>query len=104
MNRANLPALLTLLTSLALPGCGGDAGEPVTLSFVGDILLDSAPGRTISRGQDPFAPTAALLKEADFSIGNLECPVATSGGALDKEYTFRAAPSTLPRLRQHFAG
>ena len=104
MNRANLPALLTLLASLALPGCGGDAGEPVTLSFVGDILLDSAPGRTISRGQDPFAPTAALLKEADFSIGNLECPVATSGAALDKEYTFRAAPSTLPRLRQHFAG
>lgn len=42
------------------------------------------------------------LLEADFSIGNLECPVATTGAAVEKMYTFRAAPSVLPRLREHF--
>lgn len=86
--------------ALAL-GCGRAPDERVTLSFVGDILLDSAPGKAVARGADPFAPTASLLK-ADFSIGNLECPVATSGAPVDKVYTFRAAPSTLPLLRQHF--
>ncbi|HEY3253040.1 MAG TPA: CapA family protein [Polyangiaceae bacterium] len=107
MSATRFGLALALATSLTLIGCAGDRGdggdERVTLSFVGDILLDSAPGRAISRGQDPFAPTAALLKASDLSLGNLECPVATSGAAVDKIYTFRAAPSTLPLLAQYFA-
>lgn len=97
-------ALLALTTSLGPAACAGDASERVTISFVGDILLDSAPGRAIAGGQDPFLPTAKLLKGADLSIGNLECPVAsaTSGAPVDKVYTFRAAPSTLPLLHRYF--
>jgi len=97
-------AALVLLASFALIDCDAREREreSVTLAFVGDILLDSAPGRNISRAEDPFAPTAALLKGADLSIGNLECPVATSGAAVAKVYTFRAAPSTLPLLGRHF--
>ncbi len=91
---------LVVLGLLAM-GCGGAAEERVTLSFVGDILLDSKVGEGLRRGEDPFAPTAALL-DADFTVGNLECPVATTGAAVDKVYTFRAAPSTLPRLHQYF--
>ncbi len=102
MSSASFRVALALVTSFALIGCGADAGERVTLGFVGDILLDSAPGKSIARAEDPFAPTAALLEGADLSIGNLECPVATSGAAVSKIYTFRAAPSTLPLLRQHF--
>ena len=104
MSGTSLRAMLALVTSFAVLGCNGDGGERerVTLGFVGDILLDSVPGKRISRGEDPFAPTAALLKAADFAIGNLECPVATSGAAVGKVYTFRAAPSVLPLLRQHF--
>jgi len=87
----------------ALLGCAPRAEQgTVTVSFVGDILLDSAPGQNIARGQDPFAPTQALFRGVDLSIGNLECPVATGGAAVNKVYTFRAAPSTLPTLRQHF--
>ncbi|HVY26203.1 MAG TPA: CapA family protein [Polyangiaceae bacterium] len=82
-------------------GCSHPSEEQVTISFVGDILLDSKAGKALSRGEDRFAPTAALLK-ADISVGNLECPVATVGAAVDKIYTFRAAPSTLPRLHQYF--
>lgn len=85
-------------------GCGART-EPgtVTVSFVGDILLDSAPGQSIARGQDPFAPTQPLFRGVDLSIGNLECPVANGGTPVDKVYTFRADPRTLPILRQHFA-
>jgi poly-gamma-glutamate capsule biosynthesis protein CapA/YwtB (metallophosphatase superfamily) len=90
-----------LLLSLVALGCGRAPDPQVTLSFVGDILLDSQFGQALTRGEDRFVPTAALL-DADFSVGNLECPVATSGTAVDKIYTFRAAPSTLPRLRQYF--
>jgi poly-gamma-glutamate capsule biosynthesis protein CapA/YwtB (metallophosphatase superfamily) len=86
----------------ALAGCGGGGGDVVTLSFVGDILLDSAPGQAISRGEDPFALTSRMLDSADLTIGNLECPVATGGAAVDKVYAFRAAPLTLPLLRRHF--
>ncbi len=95
-------ALRLSFLSGALLSCAGSAEIPVTISFVGDILLDSAPGRAIARGQDPFAHVQPLLKAADFSIGNLECPVANGGAAVDKVFTFRASPSTLPLLHRHF--
>jgi poly-gamma-glutamate capsule biosynthesis protein CapA/YwtB (metallophosphatase superfamily) len=90
------------LAVCALAGCGRGSGDVVTLSFVGDILLDSAPGQAVLRGEDPFALTSRMLDGADLTIGNLECPVATGGAAVDKVYTFRAAPPTLPFLRRHF--
>jgi poly-gamma-glutamate synthesis protein (capsule biosynthesis protein) len=90
-----------LALALLAWGCGAPSADPVTLSFVGDVLLDSEAGRAMARGQDRLAQVEALL-DADFSIANLECPVATSGAAVDKVYTFRADPNTLPRLRQYF--
>lgn len=104
MSACGRSLLPVLAVSLGLAGCGGNTNEQVTISFAGDILLDSAPGKSIAGGQDPFAPTAKLLKSADLSIGNLECPVAsaTSGAAVDKVYTFKAAPSTLPLLHRYF--
>ena len=96
----NQPSRWAVLSLLAL-GCGGAPDEQVTVSFVGDILLDSKFGQALTRGEDRFAQTAALL-DADVSVGNLECPVSTSGAAVDKIYTFRAEPSTLPRLREYF--
>jgi poly-gamma-glutamate synthesis protein (capsule biosynthesis protein) len=90
------------LIALVALGCSGAPDERVTLSFVGDVLLET---KQSDQGKAPdgdrFAPSAALL-DADFSIANLECPVATSGTVVEKVYTFRAAPSTLPALRAHF--
>lgn len=81
--------------------CGKAPGEQVSLSFVGDVLLDSKAGKAMARGEDRLARVASLL-DADFSIANLECPVATGGTAVDKVYTFRAEPSTLPAVRKYF--
>ena len=93
-----LAALLALSVSL-----GAWAGETVRLVFVGDIMLDDGPGKTIAEGGDPLAAFDSLLRDADFTIGNLECPVATVGQPLEsKIYSFRARPSVMRVLQHRF--
>ena len=75
---------------------------PVTLVFAGDIVLDDAAGAMITQGGDPFSAFTKLFRNADIRLGNLECVVATTGSAGDKNYTFRANPRTLPVLKRHF--
>lgn len=79
--------------------------EPVvTLVFAGDTTLDDEPGELIARGGDPLASFAPLFAQADLRIANLECVVATTGHAGNKNYTFRAHPRVLPVLRRHLDG
>jgi len=92
--------LLPVLASLFL--CSVQA-EPVRLVFAGDIMLDDGPGRVVASGRDPLARFAAVLRDADFAIGNLETPIATTGKALEnKIVTFRAEPGVVPVLKAHF--
>jgi len=96
-----LLALLALAFGLALAGPAG--AESVRLVFVGDVMLDDGPGRLIGRGGDPLAAFAAQLRDADYTIGNLECPISTQGQALDsKIYSFRADPRVAPLLKGRF--
>ena len=94
------------LYALLVAGCAGvfaaGPSAPVSLVFAGDIVLDDAAGALIERGGDPFADFAPLFARADIRIGNLECVVATTGSAGDKNFTFRAHPRTLPVLKRHF--
>lgn len=94
---------------LGLSLAGGAAAQQapaeaqVSITFVGDIMLDDTPGKVVKGGRDPFAPLAPLLDQADIRVGNLECVVATTGTPEpDKPYTFRAHPRTLPLLKRHF--
>ncbi len=98
------PIRFTRLLACALGLAAGLArAEPVSLVFAGDLMLDDGPGRVIASGRDPLAPFAAALRAADYRIGNLECPIATTGKALDnKIYTFRAHPRVLPVLKGRF--
>lgn len=101
--QGRLRLLVVLLGALGALLAGSVRAEPVRLIFVGDIMLDEGPGRLIRRGGDPLAPFAALLKDADYRIGNLECPIATTGEPLDnKIFSFRADPRVLPVLRGRF--
>ncbi|MBK8745969.1 CapA family protein [Propionivibrio sp.] len=94
---------LRLSALLALCACLYAQAEPVRLIFVGDVMLDDGPGRVVASGRDPFAPFAAQLRDADFTIGNLECPIASSGKPLDnKIYSFRADPRVVPLLKGRF--
>lgn len=88
-----------LVLSLIALAC--EARPRLTLNFVGDVLLAEQPGETLKRGGDPFAHVARHLAEADLSVGNLECAVASVGTAVPKMYTFRADPRVLPTLRRH---
>jgi poly-gamma-glutamate capsule biosynthesis protein CapA/YwtB (metallophosphatase superfamily) len=98
MSRASLIAAVLAL-GLAFPA----HADPVRLVFAGDIMLDDGPGKTIAAGGDPLAEFDDVLRDADFTIGNLECPVATTGKALDnKPWTFRADPRALAVLKGRF--
>ena len=92
-----------LATALGVVLAGSAGGDPIRLIFVGDIMLDDGPGRLVSRGGDPLAAFAAVLIDADYRIGNLECPIATAGKPLDnKLFSFRADPRVLRVLVGRF--
>lgn len=94
--------LLFSLFLLAVLNAPAFARQTVSLVIVGDIMLDTLPGKAIEQGRDPFAPFAAQLAAADLRVGNLECVVANGGEPSAKIYTFRAHPRTLPVLARHF--
>lgn len=92
------------LARAAEPFATTPATSPSTVSlvFAGDIVLDDAAGALIEGGGDPFEAFAPVFKAADIRLGNLECVVATTGSAGDKNFTFRAHPRSLPVLKRHF--
>lgn len=94
--------LLALWLAACLPGFAAEPSGPVSLVFAGDIVLDDAAGEMIRRGEDPFADFADFFRGADIRVVNLECVIATTGSAGDKNYTFRAHPRVLPVLKHHF--
>jgi poly-gamma-glutamate synthesis protein (capsule biosynthesis protein) len=97
--------ICTLGLVFCLPGFAADVARPVSLVslvFVGDIVLDDSAGEMIRRGEDPFAGFASVFHDADIRIGNLECVIASTGFAGDKNFTFRAHPRTLSILKRHF--
>ncbi len=76
--------------------------KQVSLLFVGDMVLDDLPGKAIERGEDPFAAFETIFASADIRVGNLECVIATTGKATEKNFTFRAHPRVIPLLKKHF--
>ena len=97
-----LAAGILLLTA----GCRPDADptRPVTLAFVGDIMLGRHVEASMVKNGSwtlPFEPLAARLREADLTFGNLECVAARTGSPRVKR-PFRADPRALEGLR--FAG
>jgi poly-gamma-glutamate capsule biosynthesis protein CapA/YwtB (metallophosphatase superfamily) len=101
--RASLLVFFAVWGSLMTPLVQAEEAM-IDLVFVGDIMLDDGPGRTIAAGGDPLAQVDALIRSADFAIGNLECPVSAGGVELDNKIeTFRAAPEVMRVLKGRFA-
>jgi len=78
-------------------------GSDIRMVFVGDVMLADGPGRLIRSGKDPFRHVAAVLKDADLTIGNLECVIASSGKPETKPYIFRAPKQSLRLLKKYFS-
>lgn len=102
MTRSLIGALSALLLAFSLSAAAQQPHAGVSLVFAGDVVLDDSAGELIAQGGDPFADFADVFASADIRLANLECVVATTGSAGDKNYTFRAHPRTLGVLRRHF--
>lgn len=94
-------AVMAMLSSVLPFSMAQAQDDSVSILFAGDVVLDGQPGKLIAEGKDPFADFAPLFKGADIRVANLECVVATTGSAADKNFTFRAHPRTLPVLKRH---
>ena len=94
--------LLWPLAFLFMP-YSSSASDDIQLVFVGDVMLADTPGKLIRAGKDPFRYFAQELRDADLTLGNLECVISTKGKPIDKPYTFRAPQRALPLLKQYFS-
>ncbi|MDP3771864.1 MAG: AmmeMemoRadiSam system protein B [bacterium] len=75
--------------------------EPITLLFVGDIMLSRLIGDIMARNNDwryPFLETADFLKNADIAFGNLEGPISSRGTKVGSIYSFRSDPRVVEGL------
>ena len=107
MTNVRLLTLLALtLGLLSFPArsarCANHHTGDVTLTFVGDIMLDGGPGHLIGNNGDPFAHTAEILLGSDMTVGNLECAITRKGHAEDKTYTFKGPQASLAVLKKYF--
>ena len=84
------------------PASAPEPPRPITLTFVGDIMLSEGVGKVAKQHGVPylFAGVKKQLTADDLTIGNLECAVSTRGAREEKTYTFRADPALLPGLRK----
>ena len=69
---------LAVAWALALLCAGASAqhaGKPVSMVFVGDVMLDDTPGRVVRSGRDPFAHVAHWLRDARFAAAVADFPI-----------------------------
>lgn len=75
----------------------------MTLNAVGDIMIGGKVGQKISQqGADYlFDNVRTILSQADFTIGNLECPLSDRGEPfIQKDFVFRASPKCAKSLKE----
>ncbi len=79
--------------------------SPLTLLFVGDVMLARSVGDMMAWQHDwrwPFAAIASTTRAADLTFGNLETTISMHGAPTGCGYCFRADPRVMNGLT--FAG
>ena len=82
---------------------GGD-GRGVTLTFVGDVLLDRGVRERVDTAgvESLFSPSVdSLFAASNLVIANLECPATHVVAPMQKKYIFRGDPEHLHALQCH---
>lgn len=76
--------------------------EPVVIHAVGDTNFDTGyiPNLAIHGYEYAFGGLSGLFTDDDLTIINLECTPSQLGAPLDKAFTFRCDPSSLPVARE----
>jgi poly-gamma-glutamate synthesis protein (capsule biosynthesis protein) len=70
---------------------------PITLAFGGDVHADGQARAALAEGA--LSPIEPALRNADITVVNLETAITTRGTPAHKDFTFRAPPVLLTRLR-----
>ena len=78
--------------------------EPLTMNFVGDVMLDRGVEYMIDKYGNgsyefPFEKAAEKMKAADVVFGNLEGPVSDQGYKAGSIYSFEADPKAIDGLK-----
>lgn len=73
----------------------GHASGMVTLCFTGDIMLDRGVRQVMGAygPEYPFIKVSAILKSADITCGNLECPLTWEGTPSHNSIILKGDPS-----------
>lgn len=103
MNKYIVSAALIIFISIQIFVFTGSEQKELTVSIVGDILLDRGVGKEISRNgiKYPYEKIKDIVKDADITFGNLECPITTEGAPILKKrnLVFQADPSNTNALK-----
>jgi len=85
-------------------GSAGNAGDSISLVFVGDVMFDGRVTPDLAaRGLPPgavFEPTREAVSGADLAAFNLETAASDVGEPIEKQYTFNADHAALSALTQ----
>ena len=82
------------------------AGDTLTVTFTGDVLLDRGVRQVIERHDDDanclFSPSVdSVFSCSDLVVANLECPATIIKSPVFKNFIFRGEPQWLEVLRKH---
>src|SRR3989344_4112491 len=102
---ASLQANILALKDYAVKSPAIEEKKPLTMVFVGDIMLDRGVEAVVNNYDNyryPFLKTVDILKSADLAFGNLEGPISNSGNKQGSIYSFRFEPKAINGLK--FAG
>lgn len=80
----------------------GEADSQVTFAFVGDVMMaGTLAGVVEDKGYDyPFEYVAEALREADYTVANLETPITERGTAEEKQWVYRTSPKAIPAMQK----
>lgn len=78
--------------------------EPITLLFVGDIMLDRQVAERSQKAKDLTYPFRKLpsgwFEEVDYAVANLEGPITDKRRPPEKSIDFQFDPSVIPVLKE----
>ena len=82
------------------------AGDTLTVTFTGDVLLDRGGRRAIEQnnGDTHFLFSSgidSLFSTSDVVVANLECPATKVDAPVYKKFVFRGEPEWLATLKAH---
>jgi hypothetical protein len=108
--RRRRQALVVLAVAAAGMAAAGGPGRapaepvaPVTIEWVGDIVLGSSYGLPPDGGRSTFRGVEPALRQADLTVGNLEETLSVGGtskcGGSPHCFAFQAPPAYAARLR-----